>query len=121
MSNLTLVPITPEQKEIINIRKRQSLQEEINMLRGAMRLMYDCLTRDLPDETPEQKAKRESFRCDYITVLTHTSDSLVRALLAELRLSHANNEIAEVRTEIKRIFQILDWHPDPDIQVVSSE
>jgi hypothetical protein len=126
MQTLKLVPMTQEQKELLHIDRRPEsgpLSEEVGILRGAFRLVWDCLKDHAyaqPGAGPGSETEAESESgaktandagkvAFYAVTLTRLSDSIVRAILASRRLARSHNEMAEVQAELKRLFREIGW------------
>ena len=128
MQTLKLVPMTQEQKEVLHIDRRPEngpLSEEVGILRGAFRLVWDCLkehayaqpdaepgaeTDDKNDEKTDDKNDNHAGKVAFYAVtLTRLSNSIVRAILASHRLARSHNEMAEVQAELKRILREIGW------------
>ena len=128
MQTLKLVPMTQEQKELLHIDQRPEsgpLSEEVGILRGAFRLVWDCLKDHAypqPGAGPGTETEAEAGAntandagkvAFYAVTLTRLSDSIVRALLASHRLARSHNEMAEVQAELKRLFREIGWGEQP--------
>ena len=104
MQKVQLVPMTDEQKDALGVAKprvSKSLKEEVEMMKNTLRLAYETLDNE-PDTRKDNLAR-------YGSMIARLADSIVRATMAEIKLARSNDEMVEVRAEIKRIFRAIGW------------
>lgn len=75
------------------------LASELSSLRGMISLMEDEMLNDPP---VADKVRISGS-------IARLSDSVVRALLAAAKLESADDEMEELRADIKRIFREIGW------------
>jgi hypothetical protein len=80
----------------------ETLRDEITMLRQALYLVRASLLSTDVEVGPADITKLG-------TVMARLSDSIVRATLAEQKLSDRSHDLFEMQAEIKRIFRSIGW------------
>jgi hypothetical protein len=126
MKEIQLVPIAPEQIEVLNIRPPALgtpalgttasggiLTHEVTVLRGAFHLTAQCLARHANPEPGDDYDRSMGMAGFYTGLLCRLSDSIVRAMLAAHRLARTDYEMARFGAEVKRVIREMGFGEQP--------
>ena len=112
MQDIQLVPITPEQIEVLNIGKPQRsvpLADEVDTLQGAFRLVALAMASRAQKDAENNTDTNSGVVTTYANTLCTLSDSIVRAMLAAQKLARFNDQLAQLHAELKRVLRELGW------------